>query len=395
MATLKFIQAQPFSLAGSGASIGDTTIILQSMVGIDGTNITTTDLGDICYGTLEPGNGTQEEAFQFTGITQNSNGTATLTGVSTLLFKYPYTVTSGLAKTHAGASKVVLSNDAAFYNNILSYINSTASSGAPLASEVTTGITKLSVAAASPSTPIAVGDNDNRMLASGTTMYVNSIKNTGIPYAVATGTANAYTVTLASAISTLASGTMLNFVVPSTNATAVTLNVNSLGAKSITKKVSTTLASADLLIGQIAEVVYDGTRFQLVSPVPSGTLFKSGVTTHDLSSTTTQNIAHGLGVIPSYIRIYMTYANTTLTTTSIGNYDGTTMNYVFLSTDMGSGTTGLAASAQNYIAYAQSNDAGQNAHASVTFDATNIILTWTKDSTPTGNAFMMWEAFIS
>lgn len=113
---LRFIQAQPFKLSGAGSSIGDTTIVLQSMVGIDGSNIVTADIGSVGEGTLEPGNGTQEEAIQFTGITQNANGTATLTGVSTVLFKYPYTATSGLAKTHAGASTFILSNTAAFYN---------------------------------------------------------------------------------------------------------------------------------------------------------------------------------------------------------------------------------------------------------------------------------------
>jgi microcystin-dependent protein len=147
MATLNFIQAQPFKLAGSGSSIGDTTILLQSMVGIDGNNILTADLGTTCYGTLEPGNGTQEEAFQFTGVTQNANGTATLTGVSTVLFKQPYTATSGLAKTHAGASTVILSNDAAFYNNIITYVNNTAIAGAPNATSSTKGIVQIATAA--------------------------------------------------------------------------------------------------------------------------------------------------------------------------------------------------------------------------------------------------------
>lgn len=143
----KFIQAQPFQLAGSGSSIGDTTIVLQSMVGIDGSNLTTTDIGPIGYGTLEPGNGTNEEAFQFTGITQNANGTATLTGVSTILFKSPYTATAGLGKIHAGASTVILSNDAAFYNNIIQYVNGVAISGAINATTGSAGIVQLATAA--------------------------------------------------------------------------------------------------------------------------------------------------------------------------------------------------------------------------------------------------------
>jgi hypothetical protein len=167
MATLQFIQAQKFVLSGSGTSIGDTTIILQSMVGIDAANIVTADLGTTAFGTLEPGNGTQEEAISFTGITQNANGTATLTGVKSCLFKSPYTATSGLAKTHAGASTFILSNDAAFYDNIMTYVNTSLSSGAVPATTSVNGISRLSVTPASAATPIVVGDNDPRIPTTG------------------------------------------------------------------------------------------------------------------------------------------------------------------------------------------------------------------------------------
>lgn len=144
---VNFIQAQPFTLAGSGTTIGDTTILLNSMVGIDGNNIVTADLGSFAYGTLEPGNGTHEEAILFTGVTQNSNGTATLTGVSSIGFKQPYTVTSGLTKTHAGASKFILSNDAAFYNNFTLYLNAIAGAGAANASTVGKGLVQAATSA--------------------------------------------------------------------------------------------------------------------------------------------------------------------------------------------------------------------------------------------------------
>ncbi len=164
MAVIQFIQAQKFVLAGSGASIGDTTIVLQSMTGIDGSNIVTGDLGTTAFGTLEPGNGTQEEAISFTGVTQNANGTATLTGVKSCLFKAPYTASSGLTKTHAGASTFILSNDAAFYANIMNFVQTSLSSGAVPATTSVNGISKLSVDPVSAPSPIVVGDNDPRML---------------------------------------------------------------------------------------------------------------------------------------------------------------------------------------------------------------------------------------
>jgi len=176
MATPKFIQAQSFQVIASGAAAGDTTLVLQSFKQIDGsTLISGTDLGDYQYGTIEPNNGTQEEAIRFSGVTQNANGTATLTGVYSVGFTYPYTATSGLAKSHAGGTTFILSNDAAFYGNIATYINNTAASGAALASDTIAGLTKLSVTPASGSNPIAIGVNDPAYTASGLAVSVGAL----------------------------------------------------------------------------------------------------------------------------------------------------------------------------------------------------------------------------
>lgn len=115
-----YVQAQNFSLSGSGAILGATSITLKSLAGIDGTLLTMANFGTIGFGTLEPGNGTQEEQICFTGVTQNSSGTATLTGVSSVLFISPYTQTSGLAKTHPGSTTFVISNTAGFYDKLTS-----------------------------------------------------------------------------------------------------------------------------------------------------------------------------------------------------------------------------------------------------------------------------------
>lgn len=65
-----------------------------------------------------------------------------------------------------------------------------------------------------------------------------------------------------------AAGQSFNFVAAGTNTTtSVTLNLNGLGAKSVTKEGTTPLAAGDLLIGQVATVVYDGTRFQLINAI--------------------------------------------------------------------------------------------------------------------------------
>lgn len=118
--TFKYVQAQPFTLAGAGASIGDSTVLLTSFKDIDGSDLAMTDFGSVAFGTLEPGNGSQEEQISFTGVIQNANGTATLTGVKTALMKSPYTQTANLAKSHVGGSRFVISNTAGFYDKMTS-----------------------------------------------------------------------------------------------------------------------------------------------------------------------------------------------------------------------------------------------------------------------------------
>lgn len=109
-------QLQTFYLSGSGAVIGATSVTLKSMLTIDGSSLTmSTDFGTIAYGTIDPGNSTLEEQISFTGLTNNANGTVTLTGVSSVTFDSPYTATSGLLKTHAGSAPFVISNTSGFY----------------------------------------------------------------------------------------------------------------------------------------------------------------------------------------------------------------------------------------------------------------------------------------
>lgn len=394
MATLKFVQAQKFTLSGSGASIGDTTLTLQSMLGIDGVAITTTDIGTGGFGTIEPGNGSQEEAIKFTGITQNSNGTATLTGVSTVLFKSPYTATSGLAKTHAGATTFILSNDAAFYGAILDYVdNSLMASGIPMTTTAQ-GIAKISVAPTSAINPIVVGDNDPRVPTQSEKNYLSSAYITPVPYAVATGTSSAFTATLASSISTLASGSTLNILVPITNASGVTLNVNALGARTIKKGITSSLASGDIVVGQVASLVYDGNSFQLTSPpATSLTQISSGATTKDVSSTATTTIAHGLISAPRLVRLDGSLlAQTSAVGTSIAHsvYSNGTQSSIYIAQEVGAGTS----KAEGITFRLYDNIGVAYTEATITVDATNISLAWSKTGSPTGTAHLIWQALV-
>jgi hypothetical protein len=159
----KYAQLQSTTLAGAGAAIGDTSIVLTSFKSIDGVNLAMTDFGDIGYATIEPNSRESEEQVSFTGITQNVNGTATLTGIKTVGMLTPHTETSGLAKSHAGGVKFVVSNTSAFHQSIIDYVDGIAIAGAPDAATGTKGIAKMSFAPAVSTEPIAVGDNDPRV----------------------------------------------------------------------------------------------------------------------------------------------------------------------------------------------------------------------------------------
>ena len=125
----RFIQGSFYTARGAGANVGDTSFNINSpFVDVFGTSITSASIGTLGYGCAEPGSA-NEEPFTYTGITNNSDGSAILTGISTVLAQYPYTQTSGLARSHAGQTQVVLTNDAAFYNDFANKQNDEAISG--------------------------------------------------------------------------------------------------------------------------------------------------------------------------------------------------------------------------------------------------------------------------
>jgi hypothetical protein len=90
---------------------------------------------------------------------------------------------------------------------------------------------------------------------------------------VSGGSANAYTLTFPGVLS-YTNGVSITFKASFANTGTATININSLGAKTIMKQVSNNLASGDILSGQVVNLVYDGTNFQMISA--SGAVAGSG-----------------------------------------------------------------------------------------------------------------------
>jgi hypothetical protein len=94
-----------------------------------------------------------------------------------------------------------------------------------------------------------------------------------------------YTGTMSPSLGAYAAGNVFTFVVPNTNTTAATLNIDGLGAKALTRDGSTALVTGDLVANAEVAVVYDGTRFQVLNSNSktnfnlSGTLTVAGNTT--------------------------------------------------------------------------------------------------------------------
>jgi len=101
------------------------------------------------------------------------------------------------------------------------------------------------------------------------------------------------TATVSPALTAYAVGQMFAFVAAATNTGAVTINISSLGAKSIKKNGSANLIAADLTLNYLYVIIYDGTNFQLVGVSDFANVNVSGVLT--LSGAGTQLLSTGTG----------------------------------------------------------------------------------------------------
>ena len=114
------------------------------------------------------------------------------------------------------------------------------------------------------------------------TMYASAgqVQDSAFTFLTSPAGTNTMTAIASLGMSAYVTGQRFFFVAPTTNTGACTLNINSIGIKSITKQGTTALVSGDIALGAIVQVVYDGTEFQLVSPsaAPTVNSFNAGTT---------------------------------------------------------------------------------------------------------------------
>ena len=119
------------------------------------------------------------------------------------------------------------------------------------------------------------------------------VQDSSFLYAADGGSANTYTITLSPAVTAYAAGQIFHFKAANANTGASTLNVNSVGAKTIVKDVNTALASGDISQNEVISVIYARTKFQMVGNADSEqvvTTYTNGTDNRVVSSTGTAGI---------------------------------------------------------------------------------------------------------
>lgn len=110
-----------FYLAGSGITSSATSLTLTKLqISQNSYNIQDGDLGETMFLTIEPGSTSRQETISCETIGSNTGGNVTISdctrGLSAIS---PYTASSTQRFSHSGSSKVIFSNPASFYNQIL------------------------------------------------------------------------------------------------------------------------------------------------------------------------------------------------------------------------------------------------------------------------------------
>ena len=151
----------------------------------------------------------------------------------------------------------------------------------------------------------------------GTLTYLTSVSGTDTITAIAPLSMTAY-----------ATGQTFRFIAAGANlTTGVTLNINSIGAKNITKNGTTALAIGDIISGSIIEVTYDGTEFQISSQISSSLLSLNNTWTGKQTfAGTTSNLSSKFINSTESVTVSATAATGTI------NYDVTSQSVLYYTT---------------------------------------------------------------
>lgn len=108
---------------------------------------------------------------------------------------------------------------------------------------------------------------NNNLTVTGTTTFNGGVITASVNnYGVDAGSTDAYVANLTPAPTAYVTGRMYVLKAATANTGAASVNFNGIGAATIVKAVSTTLANNDILAGMLCLLLYDGTNMVLLNP---------------------------------------------------------------------------------------------------------------------------------
>ncbi len=419
MSTVKPTTVPSKRLAAS-LTAASTTFQLNNILGWNGADLTSADFGSVGYIVLRNENGTQMELASFDPTTiANSSITFLKRGLN---FTGDLTTESSDRKLTwiKGETIVELGSDTPqLFQWLKEYIDAASIAGAVNSTTSVKGIVELATsseidsdtAAGSTGAGIAVtpdqlvlskygtrlptaneksaiAGNNGSPSSSNKLVTQTGLQNAAETYAVDTGSANAMAVTLSPVPASYATGMRIRVKAANSNTGDTTINVNSLGVKTIKKDATRTLSSGDILSGQIVELVYDGTYFQLISSIASvpriiyktSTSVSSSATTEtDLVSTTVPGGTLGTTGLIHFkfytsisftedltLKVYYGSSSVSVAITGVNNSDA---NGIFEGYIMANAST----SAQKFNSLLETSESGtEGTNASTTVQLTKI-----------------------
>jgi len=191
-------------------------------------------------------------------------------------------------------------------------------------------------------------------------------------------------------------GKSFKFKANTANTGVASLNINSIGQVTIKKMHDQDLVTGDIEAGQIVEVVYDGTYFQMQSQVAttpstgmqySDTRVKVGTFTRNIASSSGDVSYTGVGFTPTSLLILSIKDQTS------------SMAVGFASGSSAQGMVGRQISNSSDTYYTNMIAAIQDTSGNVqkanlkTFDADGFTLTWTASGSQTGTGTFIYIAY--
>ena len=169
-------------------------------------------------------------------------------------------------------------------------------------SDIATAITQ-SIAYDGQTTPVAnlpMGTYAHTGVGNATvrTMYASAaqVEDGTLNYLTSVAGTNTITATAPVGMTGYVAGQVFRFIAAGANTGACTLNLNSIGAKSLVKTDGSALVSGDIASGAAVQVMYDGTNFQLLSDANGATETVTNLTVTGTLTTNNDATIHGLTV---------------------------------------------------------------------------------------------------